>query len=274
MCQVRRSLEQLVLVHNILLFFVLCKLNSLKSNMGQKVGKRGVDKGLEFYKEQKYQEAAQEWLNVLKRTSRTDMSHGRFNVIGYLCNVFYDMGKYRDVLVYADQQIDIGNSSNDANMKAEAFFNLARGNERLSLFNKAVLFSKECLNVNSKEDKLSGYAYLCLGNAYFGLSDFSNSTKAIEMALTIARQSRDRRLELLANTSLGLMFCTLKDHETGLYHFERALDAMKVKGDNVNLDQYQRLLSACVAVPYHRKGRLNDAMESCEVCVIRKSRIT
>ncbi|XP_069138338.1 43 kDa receptor-associated protein of the synapse-like [Argopecten irradians] len=233
--------------------------------MGQKVGKKGVEKGLVHYKEQRFEEAAIEFLNVLKRTHKAEeKSPDKFVIYGYLCTIYYDTGKYRDILRYADHQIDIANSLKDSGMKAEAFFNLARGNERLSLFDKAVLFCKESITINTKRSKILGYSHLCLGNAYFGLSDFCNCCKNIDLSLAIARQTKDKRLDILANVSFGIVFTTLRDYDTALYYFERALDTLHGQSDTDNLDQYQRLLEVCLAVPYFRKGRQNDAMESCE----------
>ncbi|KAJ8314942.1 hypothetical protein KUTeg_007092 [Tegillarca granosa] len=209
--------------------------------MGQKIVKKEVEKGLKYYSEQQMEEAINEWLNALKRINKTNPDAEKFNLLGLLCTAYYDVGKYREVLLYSDQQFDIATVLNDSLMKAEANFNLARGNERLSEFNKTLLYGKRCLEYKKTTD-IHKYVYLCLGNAYIGISDFPNAFKCFENAVGHDENNGvcEKQVEIIACVGLAHIYTLFKDYETATSHCERALDLVRTGDENINLLKYER----------------------------------
>ena len=97
-----------------------------------------------LYHQKNHEAAIRKWKRALHRVSgRRD----RFAALGYLAAAHGDCGKYRDMLAYSVQQIDTANESENSAMKAEAYWNLARSNERLCEYHKAVSYARHSLQV-------------------------------------------------------------------------------------------------------------------------------
>lgn len=233
--------------------------------MGQKIVKRNVEKGRRLYNEQRYDDSIKEWTEALKKMKRAD---DKFSTLGYIIMALHDMGKYRTMLDYAIQQIDLANEVNDIFMKCEAYLNLAVSNARVSEFHKAVCYCRHSLQNEPRDKRIYGYVHLCMGNAYFGLSEFSKVLQSHEKALLVCKENTDRTLELQVYSGLGYLFCALGDYETGLSYHVKAADIAS-SFDVCDLSsKYQRLTALNIATPYRKLGRFNEAMENCEVGVI------
>ena len=248
----------------------ILRLEPVFLKMGQKIGKKVKDKGHQLYKEGRYEDATLQWSSSLKRLSKSTQRREKFDILRNLCRLHFNMGKYREFLYYADQQIELSSSLHDSEMTAEALLNLARGNERQGNYNKALIFCRKIQTLSDKEIRLSGYVHLCLGNSYFGISDIANCCKNLNKSLEVARNTKDKELDILANISYGLLFVTLKDYDNGLYYYERALDTIRgiMDQDDV-IEPYRRMLDSCLAIPYFRRGRCTEAMEICEVSLVK-----
>lgn len=73
------------------------------------------------------------WRAALRRLRTPE---DRFITMGYLAQAYCESGAYQDMLAFALQQIELANAQEDAYMRAEAFLNLARANERVAEFHK------------------------------------------------------------------------------------------------------------------------------------------
>lgn len=169
------------------------------------------------------------------------------------------------MLIYSIHQIDLANEADNCYMRAEAYLNLARSNELLSDYHKAVCYCRHSLQNPPKDPRCHGYVYMCQGNAYFGFSKFSTAIENYERAMQIATQTHDKALELQILGALGNFYITLRDTERGLSYHTKAADL--AKGFNIcDLgSKYQRVTTINMATPLRRIGRLNEALEYCEV---------
>ena len=230
--------------------------------MGQTLARRSRDRGTKLWEEQRFDEAIHAWETAMKRTVKaTD----RFEIFGSLCLALCDMGKYRNALTYAGQQIEIANKVNNPLMITQAYFHLALCNERVSEYSKSVTYCRYSLQVEDADDKLFGWIHFCLGNAYFGLSEFPKAWKSYSKSLTLARTRKDVLLEMLVQSRLGYLFSQLVDFETGLGYCRKAWDSVNSFAEGSPMVKYKRQIAVFLAVPNRKTGSYNEAMEFCEV---------
>ena len=230
--------------------------------MGQVIARKEIEDGLRLYNLQQNKKAVRKWKKALRKLKR---QCDRFTALSYLASAHMDTGRYRDTLAFALQQIDIANEAENTQMKAEAYMNLARSNERLCEYHKAVSYSRHSLQNIPKDPRVHGYVYLCQGNAYFGFSNYTKALENYEQAMKVARQQREQALELQIYSSLGNLFCALKDYEKGLTLHLKALDIAKSFNICDSTSKFQRMTTYNLVNPYRKLGRLEEAMEHCEV---------
>ena len=230
--------------------------------MGQVIARKEIEEGLRLYNLQQNKKAVRKWKKALRKLKR---QCDRFTALSYLASAHMDTGRYRDTLAFALQQIDIANEAENTQMKAEAYMNLARSNERLCEYHKAVSYSRHSLQNIPKDPRVHGYVYLCQGNAYFGFSNYTKALENYEQAMKVARQQREQALELQIYSSLGNLFCTLKDYDKGLALHLKALDIAKSFNICDPTSKFQRMTTYNLVNPYRKLGRLEEAMEHCEV---------
>lgn len=230
--------------------------------MGQRIAKKDLEEGLRLYNQQQFPEAVKLWKRALRKLAgRKD----RFAALGYLTTAHGDWGKYRDMLAFAVQQIDLANDADNAAMRAEAYLSLARSNEKLCEYHKAVSYCRHALQHPPKDPRIHGYVYLCQGQAYFGFSNFTKALESYDHAMRIAQQHEEPALELQVYSSLGNLFAVLKDYDKGLmYHLKASELAKSFKICDFS-SKFQRFTVFNMANPYRKLGKLNEAMECCEV---------
>uniref|UniRef100_UPI00358FDFFC 43 kDa receptor-associated protein of the synapse n=1 Tax=Myxine glutinosa TaxID=7769 RepID=UPI00358FDFFC len=230
--------------------------------MGQDQTKQQMEKGLKLYQGNETQKALELWLQVLNKS--TDMS-SKFRVLGCLITAHSEMGKYRDMLRYSVMQIDAAREINDRDHLAEAYLNLARSNEKLCDFHKAISYCRCSLELQdtSVGFHLNGQVYLSLGNADLGLSSFQKSLESFERALRYAHLNDDKMLECRVCCSFGSFYVQLKDFEKALFFPRKAAQLVADYGQNWSL-KYRAMSQYHMAVGYRCLARWTEAMESCE----------
>ena len=125
--------------------------------MGQALAKREVQDGIRLYHLHQHEAAIRKWRRALHRKS--NRTH-RFLTLGYLATAHCEFGRYRDMLAYSVMQIEIANEVENPVMRVEAYLNLARSNERLCEYHKAVSYSRHCLQNKPSDIRTYGYIYL------------------------------------------------------------------------------------------------------------------
>jgi tetratricopeptide (TPR) repeat protein len=125
--------------------------------------------------------------------------------------------------------VDLANNQRDDFMKSEALLNLARANERLAEFEKAIGYAENSLALPGIDNRSPGYAHLgwlaaiptfCLyfvppfslviALSQMGLSNFQQSLQQFEMAMKIAIETADKLLELQISLGLGHLFTLMR----------------------------------------------------------------
>lgn len=240
--------------------------------MGQGAAKRKVDKGTRLYADQKFDAATTEWKSALRRMTKKEKLPEKFNTLNLLCMVYFDMGKYREVVVCANQQLEMLNSKtmcNNIDFLQEAYFNLARGYEKLSEFKKSISYAKNCVvkeASNENAGEIKSFATICLAKAYHGLSDFYNAINNFDTVLSRSEKAPSLHMKFLVFESLGQLFSKIKDYETAHLYYDRCLDI--IQQDATTLSKYRRRIQSQIALPLLHMGHFNDAMEQCEVSLV------
>lgn len=230
--------------------------------MGQKLARKEVEDGLKLYSQQNCEEAVRKWKRALHKVRSPK---DKFTTLGYLAAAHCDWGKYRDMLAYAVMQIDVANEADSCAMRAEAYLNLARSNEHLCEYHKAVSYSRHSLQNQPRDPRIHGYVYLCQANAYFGFSSFSKALENLEQAMRVSKQFDDPALEVQLFSCLGTIFTGLKDYEKGLAFFLRAAEIAKGSRACEQSSKYERVAYYNLALPYRKMGRYSEAVQFCEV---------
>ncbi|XP_013380010.1 43 kDa receptor-associated protein of the synapse [Lingula anatina] len=229
--------------------------------MGQRIVKQEINEAVKLYNAQDHEEAVKKWNHVLRKTSNCQL---KFQTLGHLANASSDLGKYRDMLVYAIQQIDIANERENTYMRAEAYLNLARGNERIGEYHKAVSYARHSLQNQAKDPRTHGHVYLTMSNAYFGFSNFSKCLENLDNALRVANEHGDIVLRIETYFSVARFFTTLKDYNKAVQFLDKCKE-LSVSIEVPDLVQkYLRLTSVHLSIPYRELGHYNEAMEKCE----------
>ncbi|CAF1222892.1 unnamed protein product [Didymodactylos carnosus] len=229
--------------------------------------KRQVDEGLVLYTQNNYEDAIKKWKTALHKMKDNRL---RFTTLGYIASACRDRGRNRDYLVYSVQQIDIAHELDDNVFRSQAYLNLARANEILADYFKAVSYSRSSLQHACSNDRIQGYAYLTMADAYIGICNFSKTLECLDKTLSIAREHDDYVMEIQLLNTMGKVFLALKDFPKGLKYQEKALQLAisNAKFSNEETSntatKFVRLTKLKLATPYRLLGDYDSATKCVE----------
>ena len=231
--------------------------------MGQLLAKKDMEEGLRLYTERRFPEAVRLWRRALRRLGTP---RDRAAVLGYLAAAHGDAGRFREMLACAVQHMDVANDADSAALRAAAYLDLARSNERLCEYHKAACYCRHALQHAPGDPRLHGHAHLTLGHAHVGFSNFGRALDAYDQALRAAHQHEDPELEAQVYGGLGRLFTALKDYDQALsYHRKAAQLAKALSDDTLTISRLQRVVVFNMAHPYRKMGKLEESMQCCEV---------
>ncbi|XP_064116523.1 43 kDa receptor-associated protein of the synapse isoform X2 [Macrobrachium rosenbergii] len=231
------------------------------NRLGQRLARKRVEQGVRLYNQQKHLAAVKKWKQALRRINK---DNDRFITLGYLSQAHLDWGRYREMLDFGFQQLDIANEMDSPMLRAEAYLTLARGNERLGNLEKAVSYCRHSLYNQCDQSRTTGYVHLTLGNTYLVYSSFSKSIEHYELALKVSRSIHDTALELQVYCGLGSTFCLLQDYEKSLSFSAKAFELSKSFHIADLNARFQRLSLVTLATPLRKLGRLHEAKDCCQ----------
>lgn len=234
--------------------------------MGQRAVKQQIEAGLKLYNgdTQHQEHAVKKWKAALEKIQDSKI---KFTLLGYLAWAHFEWGRYRQMLCYAIQQIDVANELGDETLKAEAYMNLARSNEKLCEYHKSISYARHSLNASqstSKDDSLRANIHVCLATANLGFSHFTLALENLEKALPAASRLPDKTLECTIYGNLGDLYCTLKDYEKALRYHVKASELVRCIGQRWS-PKMRTLVQLNLATPYRKLRKLDLAMDYCEV---------
>ncbi|KAL3073139.1 hypothetical protein niasHT_035415 [Heterodera trifolii] len=217
--------------------------------------------GIKQYQQQNPQQAIRQWRAALRRLKSVE---DKFITIGYIVQAFCDSGEFEQMLYAAVGQVDLANGHQDDFMKSEALLNLARANERLAEFEKAIGYADSSLELPGIDRRSPGYAHLVLALAHMGLSNFQSSLQQFEKAMKIANANADKLLELQLSLGLGNLFTLIRDLNKALVFLQNALGILQgIEANHVHA-KYKSAILYQLSVILRLKGRYSEAREVCE----------
>ncbi|KAK4304016.1 hypothetical protein Pmani_024010 [Petrolisthes manimaculis] len=236
-------------------------LVSCHDKLGQRLARKRVEQGVRLYNQQKHLAAVKKWKQALRRINK---DNDRFITLGYLSQAHLDWGRYREMLDFGFQQLDIANEMDSPMLRAEAYLTIARANERLGNLEKAVSYCRHSLYNQCDQSRTTGYVQLTLGNTYLVYSSFSKAIEHFDLALKVSRSIHDTALELQVYCGLGHAFCLLQDYEKSLSFSAKAFELSKTFHIIDLNSKYQRLSLITLATPLRKLGRLPEAKDCCQ----------
>uniref|UniRef100_A0A183CLG6 RING-type domain-containing protein n=1 Tax=Globodera pallida TaxID=36090 RepID=A0A183CLG6_GLOPA len=199
--------------------------------------------GIKLYQQQNPQQAIRQWRAALRRLKSVE---DKFITIGYIVQAFCDSGEFEQMLYAAVEQVDLANGHQDDFMKSEALLNLARANERLADFEKAIGYAESSLELPGIDRRSPGYAHLVMALAHMGMSNFQSSLQQFEKAMKIANANTDKLLELQLSLGLGNLFTLMSvglvmalahmgmsNFQSSLQQFEKAMKIANANADKL-----------------------------------------
>ncbi|CAF2525940.1 unnamed protein product [Rotaria sp. Silwood2] len=235
--------------------------------MGQLMIRRQVEEGLNLYEEKNYDAAIKKWTISLQKMKNNRL---RFSTLGHLASASRDRGRNKDYLVYAIQQIDIAHELDDNNLRAQAYLTLARANEMLADYFKAVSYARSTLQYSPPGGSIHGYALLVMADSYIGLCNFSKVVECLDKALSISHENVDHIMEVQVLSTMGKVYLALKDFSKAQAFQRRALEmalsnAVYAAGQNVNVNsKFVRLTKLKLATPLRLMGDFEGANKCVE----------
>uniref|UniRef100_A0A914GQP5 RING-type domain-containing protein n=1 Tax=Globodera rostochiensis TaxID=31243 RepID=A0A914GQP5_GLORO len=217
--------------------------------------------GIKLYQQQNPQQAIRQWRAALRQLKSVE---DKFITIGYIVQAFCDSGEFEQMLYAAVEQVDLANGHQDDFMKSEALLNLARANERLADFEKAIGYAESSLELPGIDRRSPGYAHLVMALAHMGLSNFQSSLQQFEKAMKIANANADKLLELQLSLGLGNLFTLMRDLNKALVFLQNALGILQgIEANHVHA-KYKSAILFQLSVILRLKGRYSEAREVCE----------
>ncbi|CAL4059025.1 unnamed protein product, partial [Meganyctiphanes norvegica] len=236
-------------------------LVSCHNSMGQSLARKRVEQGVRLYNQQKHVAAVKKWKQAMRRIRK---DNDCFITLGYLAQANMDWGRYRELLDFGFQQLDIANELDSPMLRADAYLTLARGNEKLGNLEKTVSYCRHSLYNQCDQSRTTGQVHLTLGSTYAVYSSFTKAIEHYELALKVSRSIRDTALELQVYCGLGYTFCLLQDFEKALSFSAKAFELAKTFQILELNSKYQRLSLLTLATPLRKLGRLHEARDCCQ----------
>ncbi|KAL7632023.1 UNVERIFIED_CONTAM: hypothetical protein RMT77_017657 [Armadillidium vulgare] len=236
-------------------------LVSCHSRMGQRLARKRVEQGVRLYNQQKHLAAVKKWRQALRRIQK---DNDRFVTLGYLAQAHMDWGRYRELLDYGFQQLDIANELDSPMLRAEAYLTLAKGNERLGNLEKALTYCRHSLYNQCDQSRVTGNVHYTLGNIYTTFSAFCKALEHYELALKVSRVIHDISLELQVYCGLSFLFCYLQDFEKALSFGAKAFELSKTFIVLELNSKYQRMAFICLSTPLRKLSRIHEARDCCQ----------
>ncbi|KAF7635523.1 hypothetical protein Mgra_00005065 [Meloidogyne graminicola] len=230
-------------------------------NIRSKRAKSQMRMGIKLYQQQNPQQAIRQW-KAAKRKLKT--CEDKFLTSGYIVQAYCDSGDYDQMLQAAIEQVELANNQNDDLMRSEALLNLARANERLAEYERAINFAEQSLSLPGIDKRSPGYAHLVIAMARMGISGLQQSLSHFELSMKIAIETGDKLLELQISLGLGALFTLLRDLNKALIFLQNALGIMHgIEANHVHA-KYRSAILYQLSVILRLKGRLSEARQVCE----------
>ena len=102
----------------------------------------------------------------------------------------------RQSLEYAHSQLSIAEDMDSPNLRAAAYLNLAKTQERMGNLKEALEYARHSLYNECDHCRTAGLVQITVGSLHLELATFCKALKAFQQAHTIAQRIQDRSLEL------------------------------------------------------------------------------
>lgn len=240
-------------------------------NIRARHAKSQMRNGIKLYQQQNPQHAVRQWRSALRKLKSAE---DKFLTSGYIVQAYCDSGEFDQMHHAALQQVELANSQRDDFMKSEALLNLARANERLAEYEKAIGYAEQSLSLPGIDNRSPGYAHLVIALAQMGLSNFQHSLQQFEKAMKIAIETGDKLLELQISLGLGNLFTLMRDLNKALIFLQNALGILHgIEANHVHA-KYKSAILYQLSIILRLKGRFNEAREVCEESIELAKRVS
>ncbi len=185
-------------------------------------------------------------------------------VIGYLGNVYRNLGEVRKAIEYYEKALktaqEIGDKRGEGTWLGNlgiAYNDQGEGRKAIEYYEKALKIAQEIGDKQGEDTWLGN-----LGNAYRALDEIDTAIEYHKKALKIAQEIRDRQSEGISLGNLGIAYRILGDVRKAIEYYEKALKIAQEIGDRRGEDTwlgnlgnaYRALDKMDTAIEYYEKA--------------------
>ena len=158
-----------------------------------------------------------------------------YNNIGLIAQ---ETGKYDDAIRFYQRSVEIDHELGDELGAAQTLANIADLHIYRGEFKKAMALTNQSLTIYMKQSYKLGIleGYCNRGTEYNYLSKFNESERDYLKALTLSRELKDKYMEIMVNSNLGVMYWHWGKPEKAMQYLTTALEMSDESDDAYNID--------------------------------------
>jgi signal transduction histidine kinase/DNA-binding response OmpR family regulator len=144
-------------------------------------------------------------------------------VWGNMGNVYYDMKNYPKAIEYHTKSLEIDKKNNNQQGIGNSLHNIGMVYRSQGNFSRAIDYYKQSLQIDLKEgnQRNIGISYLDFTELYLEIKDYKQALESANKALTIAEETKSKRLESQVLAFLPLIHEHLGNSEVALKYFKK-----------------------------------------------------
>ena len=149
-----------------------------------------------------------------------------------------ETGKYDDAIGFYQRSVEIDHALGDEIGVALTLANISDIFIYRGEFIKALALTNQNITIYTKENYKPGIliGYSSRGAVYDYLRKYNNSEKDYSVALDLARELKDKYMEILVNSNLGVMHWHWGKPESAMKYLTKALEMSDAADDAYNID--------------------------------------
>lgn len=225
-----------------------------------------LSKGIAYYHQSNYEEAAGHFHNSLERSQATGEHSLLPEIYRFIGIIAEAKGDTEKSLEHFRLSYELSRRYGDSIMMARALNSLAIASQYyLGDYDRAIEYYREAIALNEQLNRHIGLAnnYYNLGDTYYSRGDHITALKHFFAALTVFEKLRDTVGIQDCYNSIGNIYDEQDDHSSALAYYEKSLALSRLTGDQLG----EALVKINIADLYMESERYQEAIVPLEESV-------
>jgi tetratricopeptide (TPR) repeat protein len=217
-----------------------------------------VQEAINKYNQADLTSALEAWEKVLNRAQELDNQKVVSGALGYLGNIYIEIGEYPEALAHFKRALEIDRSISYTEGIGLTLCNLGLVYHHMGDFENALSYYEQSLKIDTEMGQKRGVG-ICLtniGNLYSDLGNYQKAILFLKQALEIDRAIGDRGAEGADLINLGFLYGELNDYREVLLNSKDALKIFEEIGDTRGIGT----VLTCLGATYRELGDYANAL--------------